>query len=115
VDDSVLNCTLLRRYLEKQGYEVLCAADGREAWELLMLEPVDLIITDAMMPEMDGYELTQKIKDHPVIKDNPVILTSGLESPDDCQHAYEAGADAYFKKTSSMFDGLLTTIHQLVG
>lgn len=87
----------LRRYLEvvlrRAGYEVLLAADGLEAMKVLLSTHVDAVVTDAVMPHLSGHELCRFLRDHPQLKDLPVVLLSG-ETP--ASHA--AGADLYLSK-----------------
>lgn len=114
VDDLALNCTLQKHLLMKEGYEVFSVDGGKEALELLSVEPVDLVVTDALMPDLDGYELTTMIKNDPRTTHLPVVLVSGLERETDRQHALESGADAYIVKTSASFDGLIEAIQRLI-
>lgn len=89
----------LRRYLEvvlrRAGYEVLTAADGLEAMKTLLSTPVDAVVTDAVMPHLSGHELCRFLRDHPQLKDLPVVLLSGADSP---TRAEAAGADLYLSK-----------------
>ncbi len=89
----------LRRYLEvvlhRAGYEVLTAADGLEAMKTLLSTPVDAVVTDAVMPHLSGHELCRFLRDHPRLKDLPVVLLSGADSP---ARAEAAGADLYLSK-----------------
>jgi CheY-like chemotaxis protein len=88
----------LRRYLEvvlrRAGYEVLPAADGLEAMKVLLSNAVDAVVTDAVMPHLSGHELCRFLRDHPRLKDLPVVLLSGETSA----RAEEAGADLYLSK-----------------
>ena len=89
----------LRRYLEvilrRAGYEVLPAADGLEALKALLSLPVDAVVTDAVMPHLSGHELCRFLRDHPQLKDLPVVLLSGADSS---ARAEGAGADLYLSK-----------------
>ena len=89
----------LRRYLEvvlrRAGYEVLPAADGLEAMKALLSTPVDAVVTDALMPHLSGHELCRFLREHPRLKDLPVVLLSGEEP---ALHSPEAGADLYLSK-----------------
>jgi CheY-like chemotaxis protein len=115
VDDSALNRTLQKHLLVREGYDVFSASGGKEAWELLQIEQVDLVVTDAMMPDLDGYELTAMIKNDPHTAHLPVVLVSGLERATDQQRALAIGADAYIPKTSARLDGLIEAIQRLIG
>lgn len=89
----------LRRYLEvvlrRAGYEVLPAADGLEAMKALLSTPVDAVVTDAVMPHLSGHELCRFLRDHPQLKDMPVVLLSGNDSSG---RPEQAGADLYLSK-----------------
>ncbi|HEX7314851.1 MAG TPA: response regulator [Pyrinomonadaceae bacterium] len=89
----------LRRYLEvvlrRAGYEVLTAADGLEAMKALLSNEVDAVVTDALMPHLSGHELCRFLREHPRLKELPVVLLSGEESAARCDGA---GADLYLSK-----------------
>ncbi len=79
VDDYKFIRTILERMLQQLGYQNLCmAADGVEALNLLRSQPVDLVITDYHMPEMDGIGLFQSMQQDPVLAKIPVLLISGV-------------------------------------
>ena len=90
----------LRRYLEvtlgRAGYEVLSAGDGLEAMKTALSTPVDLVITDAMMPNLSGHELCRFLRNSPQLSHIPIVLLSGMERND---AGSEAGlADAFLAK-----------------
>lgn len=89
----------LRRYLEvvlrRAGYEVLTAADGLEAMKALLTNPVDAVVTDAVMPHLSGQELCRFLREHPKLKDLPVVLLSGEDS---AARGGVAQADLYLSK-----------------
>lgn len=89
----------LRRYLEvvlhRAGYEVLTAADGLEAMKALLSTHVDAVVTDALMPHLTGHELCRFLREHPKLKDLPVLLLSGVET---AALPEESGADLYLPK-----------------
>jgi CheY-like chemotaxis protein len=89
----------LRRYLEvvlrRAGYEVLAAADGLEAMKALLSNTVDAVVTDALMPHLSGHELCRFLREHPKLKDLPVVLLSGEDA---ALRSEEAGADLYLSK-----------------
>ena len=79
VDDYEFIRTILERMLQQLGYQNLCmAADGVDALHLLRTRPVDLVITDYHMPEMDGIGLFQAMQQDPVLAKIPVLLISGV-------------------------------------
>jgi len=73
----------VRRYLEvilqRAGYEVVCAADGLEAIKLALVEPIDAVVTDAIMPQLNGQELCRFLRNHPPLATVPIILLSAFE------------------------------------
>lgn len=89
----------LRRYLEvvlsRAGYEVLPAADGLEAMKALLTNAVDAVVTDAVMPHLSGHELCRFLREHPQLKDTPVLLLSGADPP---ARGEGARADLYLSK-----------------
>jgi len=116
-DDSITTRTLEKHILENAGYEVLTAADGQEAWELICQNEKglpDLVVSDINMPRMDGFVLTQSIKGDSSYARVPVVLVTSLESPQDRLHGMEAGADAYFVKSTFDQRELLETIERLI-
>lgn len=99
VDDHDINRKLLRAQLEGDGHVVVHASDGVEALELLARETVDGVISDILMPRMDGYRLCMEIRSRAGINGLPFILyTSTYNSPEDLERAESLGADAYLAK-----------------
>jgi PAS domain S-box-containing protein len=98
VEDSLTQAMLLTHLLEENGYDVERAASGREALKLLEGLKPSLIISDIVMPEMDGYELTAAIKRDAHLSDIPVILLTQLSDPEDVIHGLEAKVDFYLTK-----------------
>ena len=90
----------LRRYmevtLERAGYEVLQASDGLEAMKLVASAEVDLVITDAMMPNLSGHELCRFLRNSPKLAHIPIVLLSGSEKND--AGAQGGPADVFFSK-----------------
>jgi DNA-binding response OmpR family regulator/class 3 adenylate cyclase len=98
VDDNETNRDLLARYLERQGHAVTLAQDGRQALELVGGQPFDLVLLDIMMPEVNGYEVLQRLKSHPKWHDIPVIMISALDEMDSVVRCIEMGAEDYLPK-----------------
>ncbi|MNI17598.1 Heme response regulator HssR [compost metagenome] len=94
-DDDVNIRTLLRHVLTREGYIVLEAADGREAIGLMKGSTVDLAVVDVMMPNMDGLELCQHIRE---TYDIPVILLTARQQLSDKEQGYLRGTDDYVTK-----------------
>lgn len=114
VDDSLTTRILEKNILEAAGYHTILAADGREAWEILTSRSCDLVFTDLDMPVMDGYVLTSKIKQHPKLKNLPVVIVTALEDERARRKGLEVGADAYFVKQNFNREVILETVSQLV-
>jgi DNA-binding response OmpR family regulator len=92
-DIDILN--ILKLYLESSAYRVLTAHDGLEAWELVQREAVDFAILDVMMPGMDGFELTKKIRE---TKSLPIMLLTARAEDHDKILGLNLGADDYMTK-----------------
>ncbi len=101
VEDSRSQSEQLRLMLEKQGYTVRTAIDGREALESIRNEPPSLVLSDILMPGMDGYELCAAIRADGEMRDLPVVLLTSLSSPRDILHALECDADNFITKPFS--------------
>src|SRR5213595_1364288 len=89
---------MLARGLEHDGHTVAFAEHGAEALDLLRQQPFDLLLLDVLMPELDGYEVLAKLKDDPLLRDIPVIVTSALDELDSVVKCVEMGAEDYLTK-----------------
>jgi len=98
VEDSATQAVRLQYILESQGYRVTTATNGVEALRCLKDPAPDLVITDVIMPEMDGYELCRRIKDDPSSKEIPVMLLTSLSDPSDVIKGLQCGADNFITK-----------------
>lgn len=98
-DDDVRNIFSMTRSLEKHGVQVISATDGKEALEQLEKDPkIDLVLMDMMMPEMDGYESTTRIRQDPRFKNLPVIAVTAKAMLGDREKCIAAGASDYISK-----------------
>ncbi len=113
VDDYPALVTITRHKLLKQGYEVLTAQNGQDAWEILQDEYPDLVISDVEMPVMDGYELCQKIKSDIKFRKIPVILVTSRIQTSSLMKGIEAGADNYITKPYDD-ETLFSKVHELL-
>ncbi len=103
VDDEVKACELLKRYLEAKGYGTVTAGNGTEALEELKRGPIDLIITDILMPEMDGFQLCRECKSNDELKSIPFIFyTATYISKKDEEFALKLGAEKFIVKPLDM-------------
>ncbi len=98
VEDSLTQAFKMQYFLEEWNYKVLIARTGKEAIDILGSKKPSLIISDIMMPEMDGYEMCGLIKENDKYNDIPVILLTSLSEPNDIIKALSVGADSYFIK-----------------
>lgn len=114
-EDAMTTAMLEKNILESVGYSVVIARDGKEAFDRSSQEKFDLVITDILMPRMDGFELTEKLKKDPIYKDIPVIIVTTRETDADKRRGLQAGADAYLLKSEFTSDILLDTIERLLG
>ena len=98
VDDVEDNRQLLRRRLEKQGYAVTCAEDGKKALAVVEREEPDLILLDIMMPELDGFAVLERLKANKHTRDIPVIVISALDDTASAVRCIEQGAEDFLPK-----------------
>jgi two-component system chemotaxis sensor kinase CheA len=114
VDDSITTRTLEKNILETAGFDVYVAIDGVEGWATMAEVDFDVVIVDVEMPNMNGLELTRRIKEHPHTKDIPVILLTSLGKPEQREAGLRAGADAYLVKSRFDQGELLETIQAVI-
>lgn len=114
VEDSITVRSMLKSIVESAGYETEVAVDGVDGYNKLTNGNFDAVVTDIEMPNMNGFELTSKIKGDKKFSDIPVILVTTLESQKDMQRGLEAGADAYIVKGSFEKSNLTDTIRRLI-
>ncbi len=99
VDDNEDNRYTLAKRLDREGYaNVVMANDGREALEILQREHIDLALLDIMMPEMNGYQVLERLKADPKLRDIPVIMISAVEEIESVARCIELGAEDYLPK-----------------
>ena len=99
VEDNPINLNLLKKTLEIEGFLVLEASNGAEALEVLERQEVTCIISDILMPVMDGYQLCYQVRRNPKIKDIPFIFfTATYDSASEEKLAMSYGADRFLKK-----------------
>jgi len=98
VDDNEVNRDMLSRRLERQGHTVRLAGNGRHALAMLQSEPVDLVLLDILMPELDGFETLKQLKASDALRHTPVIMLSALDELDSVVRCIEAGAEDYLPK-----------------
>lgn len=102
VDDDPKNRDMLSKRLVLRGFEVMSAAGAEEALSLVESDPPDVILMDLLMPEVDGYEATRRLKGSPRTSSIPVIALSARAMVGDREKALEAGCDEYEPKPFDM-------------
>jgi two-component system, cell cycle sensor histidine kinase and response regulator CckA len=113
VDDNEINRKLLRVTLQAEGLDTVEASDGVEALETLESEEVDVIISDILMPNMDGYRFCHAIRTHPRLNQLPfIVYTSTYESPGDEKLSMRFGADKFIRRPSPL-EEILSAIHEV--
>ncbi len=113
VEDSITQAMRLKYTLESEGFHVEHTSNGAEALAFLGHSSPDLIISDVMMPKMNGFELCRKIRENPAYKDTPIMLVTTLSDPTDVIRALEAGADNFTTKPYNE-DALISRIRYIL-
>lgn len=98
VEDNEMNRDMLSRRLERRGYQVLIAVDGRNGIAMAQTEAPDLILMDMSLPEIDGWEATRRLKAAPETRSIPIIGLTAHAMASDREKVLEAGADDYDTK-----------------
>ncbi len=98
VDDNEMNRDMLSRRLERHGHTVSLAVNGREALEMVGQEAFDLVLLDIMMPEMNGYEVLERLKQDDETAHIPVVMISAVDEIDSLVRCIKLGAEDYLPK-----------------
>jgi len=97
-EDDRSSRAFLMELLEATGNEPVPAEDGRQAWEILQNSNISMVVTDWMMPNMDGLELCRMIRDNDLSRYVYVVILTSKEGKDHCVEGLNAGADDYLEK-----------------
>jgi DNA-binding response OmpR family regulator len=111
-DEDILALVAFR--LERSGYTVIQARDGQEALELALAEKPDLAVLDGMMPKLDGFELTRRLRAEASTNRMPIILLTARAQDSEVAQGFEAGADDYIRKPFSPQE-LRTRVQAILG
>ena len=109
VEDSPTQAERLRLVLEERGFAVTVARDGVDALDQLKRDRPSLVLSDVMMPRMNGYKMCRAIKADPALREIPVLMLTTLQDPEEVVEGLESGADSYLTKPCE--DGLL--VHRI--
>jgi PAS domain S-box-containing protein len=113
VDDHPQGLELIEAYLLPQGYEIITAANGEEALAKLAGNQIDLILLDVIMPGMNGFEVTRRVRQNENYRLLPIILITSLRGPKDRVKGIEAGCDDFISKPFDEME-LLARVHSLL-
>ena len=98
VDDEPGLREAVKDYLQESGFSVQVASDARQGWELMQQNTPDLLISDIMMPQVDGYRFLKQVREDPRFKALPVVFLTAKGMTTDRIQGYQAGVDAYLPK-----------------
>ena len=113
VDDEPGLREAVKEYLQESGFGVRVASNAREGWELIQQNIPDLVISDVMMPQVDGYQFLKQLRDDPRLTSLPVIFLTAKGMTGDRIQGYQAGVDAYLPKPFDP-DELIAIINNLL-
>ncbi len=115
VDDSVTTRTMEKNILEARGYQVTVAISGEDALAKLATQVFDLVVSDVEMPGINGFELTEKIRENEQTRDLPVIIVTSFAADEDKRRGIAVGAQAYIVKGSFDQGLLLQAVETFIG
>ena len=98
VEDEIISRRIVKKFLVDAGYEIVEAEDGQSAWELFQNEPFHLVITDWMMPRLNGLELVKKIRESEQKSYTYIIMLTAMDDKDNIVFGLESGVDEYLTK-----------------
>lgn len=113
VEDDKLLRDLLTEKLQRSGFIVVGAIDGKQALEKLDVARPDLVVLDLVLPGLDGFEILRHIKEDPATKGIPVLVLSNLGDKDDIRRAKGLGAEEYLIKAHYTLDDITKRIEEM--
>lgn len=113
VDDSATTCLFMARALQKAGYEVITAADGREGWTKAMQERPHCLVLDVVLPGMSGFSLCRQLRAIDPQRSLSIIMVSTKNTPLDSTWGLRQGADRYLPKPFSE-ETLVQTVNEVL-
>ncbi|MDP9172302.1 MAG: response regulator [Planctomycetota bacterium] len=115
VDDTAVIREAVAKLLRREGFQTICAANGKEALHALTRSEPDLVLLDIMMPEMDGMECLEQLRSDPKWKSTPVIMMTALSDDENQRRATQLGASDYMVKAKFTVEQMLDRIRRLIG
>lgn len=114
IEDNSFSVHLMQFYLRRNpNYGLTIATDGKMGWEQALAQIPDLILMDINLPDINGWELSRKLKNHPITKDIPIIAVTSLTMKQNYEYSQQVGIDVHFNKASHR-DELLKHIDNLL-
>jgi len=113
IEDDEIMLKAIKNILNKEGFNVITAKDGKEAFEMIDNATYDIVITDLMLPHTSGLEVVSKLRNHEATKNVGIIVVSSVGNEDTITEAFQLGADDYLKKPI-MATELLIRIRKLI-
>jgi len=113
IDDDDIMLKAIKNILHKDGFDVITAKDGKEAFDMLEHASYDIVITDLMMPYANGLEVVSKLRNDESKRQVGIMVVSSVGNEETITEAFRLGADEYIKKPI-MADELLTRIRKLL-
>src|ERR1051325_6758856 len=98
IDDDLDTLRLVGLMLQRQGYQISAATNGQQGLDKAFEEDPDLILLDIMMPDMDGYEVTRRLRKNPSTMETPILMFTAKTQLDDKVIGFEVGANDYLTK-----------------
>lgn len=112
VEDELTLHRALAEFLKEAGFEIISAFDGEEAVTLAKSNKIDLILLDIILPKKDGFEVMADLKMDKKNQKVPIILLTNLESAEDIQKAFDAGATTYLVKSNYKLEDIVKKIKE---
>lgn len=113
VDDVISNVLLLKVLLTNEKFNIITASNGSQALEQVEKEKPDLILLDVMMPDMSGFEVSQKLKANPATTEIPVIFLTALNSTADIVKGFQVGGNDFISKPFNKEELIIRVTHQI--
>ena len=114
VEDELTLHKALKEFLEEAGFEIISAFNGEDAVALVKSSKPDLILLDIILPKKDGFEVMADLKLDEKIQKVPVVLLTNLESAENIQKAFDAGATTYLVKSNYKLEDIVKKIKEIL-